>query len=130
METFTSKGGGIGVEILDTPLFPRTCMLAPPPANLMPIFEDGKLKPGTYKVQNLKSQTYLEILEDTKDLCCRPREVLSGQDALVTSTHPTQLSNFRCIHYISQWEFQTSGSGYRIKKASGATRSVKLVVAG
>lgn len=49
----------------------------------MSIFADGKLKPGTYKVQNLCSETYLEVLESSKELCCRPATVLSANDALV-----------------------------------------------
>ncbi|KAF9648181.1 hypothetical protein BDM02DRAFT_2345997 [Thelephora ganbajun] len=47
-------------------------------------------------VQNLASQTYLEILEHSRELCCRPATVLTSQDA--------------------SWEFQPSGSGYSIKK--------------
>ena len=54
-----------------------------PPDDPMSIFVDGKLKPGTYKVQNLASQTYLEVLEPSKELCCRPASVLSPKDALV-----------------------------------------------
>ena len=41
-------------------------MLVSPPDDPMSIFVDGKLKPGTYRVQNLASQTYLEILEHSK----------------------------------------------------------------
>ena len=59
-------------------------MLVPPSDNPVSILEDGKLKPGKYKVQNLTGQTFLEILEDSKELCCRPVTVLSDQDALVT----------------------------------------------
>jgi len=54
-----------------------------PPNDPMSIFVDGKLKPGRYKVQNLASQTYLEILEHSKELCCRPATVLAPKDALV-----------------------------------------------
>ena len=61
-----------------------TMMLVPPSDDPMSIFEDGKLKPGKYRVQNLSGQTFLEILEDSKELCCRPTTVLSAQDALVT----------------------------------------------
>ena len=58
-------------------------MYLPPINDPMSIFVDGKLKPGTYKVQNLASQTYLEILERSKELCCRPATVLTPEDALV-----------------------------------------------
>ena len=36
------------------------------------IFENGKLKPGIYKIQNLRSETYLNIYRHSKELCCRP----------------------------------------------------------
>ena len=58
-------------------------MLVPPSNDPMSMFVNGKLRPGVYKVQNLTGQTYLEILEDTKEVCCRPAAVLSPQDALV-----------------------------------------------
>ena len=60
-------------------------MLVSSPDDPMSIFVNGKLKPGTYKVQNLSGKTYLEILEDSKELCCRPASVLSDRDALVSS---------------------------------------------
>jgi len=50
----------------------------------MSIFEGRKLKPGVYKVQNFRCQTYLDILEGSNDLCCRPATALSPQDALVS----------------------------------------------
>ena len=62
--------------------FPPVMPLSPI-NDVMSIFVDGKLKPGTYKVQNLASQTYLEILEHSKELCCRPATVLTPEDALV-----------------------------------------------
>lgn len=43
------------------------------------IFEDGKLRPGTYKVQNVCSQTYVDIREHSKELCGRPDTVLKGK---------------------------------------------------
>ena len=36
------------------------------------IFEDGKLKPGIYKIQNLYGQTYVDIHEHSREVCCRP----------------------------------------------------------
>ena len=53
------------------------------PDDPMSIFAYGKLKAGTYKVQNLASETYLEILEHSRELCCRPATVLSPEDASV-----------------------------------------------
>ena len=40
------------------------------------IFKDGKLKPGIYKIQNLHSQTYLDVEERSREICCRPATVL------------------------------------------------------
>lgn len=81
----------------------------------MSIFVDGKLKPGTYKVQNLASDTYLEVLEPSKELCCRPATVLAPNDALVIQNTLLTLGRTKLL-ILSQWEFQTSGSGYKIKK--------------
>jgi hypothetical protein len=96
-----------------------TIMSVPPPKDLMSMFVNGTLKPGKYKVQNLTGQTYLEILEDSRELCCRPGTVLSPQDALVCDS-PKHLPNpqeLQTYVMISQWDFQVSGSGYKIKKA-------------
>lgn len=40
------------------------------------IFEGGKLKPGIYKIQNINTETYLDVKGDTRELCCRPAEDL------------------------------------------------------
>ena len=70
-------------------------MLIPPTDDPMSIFVDGKLKSGTYKVQNLASQTYLEVLDHSKELCCRIPTVLTPKDALVIQIHSLP-SNDRC----------------------------------
>jgi len=36
------------------------------------IFKDGKLKPGIYKIQNIFSETFLDIEVYPRELCCRP----------------------------------------------------------
>jgi len=43
------------------------------------IFRDGKLKPGIYKIQNIVSQTYVDIREHTRELCGRPATLLEGR---------------------------------------------------
>ena len=43
------------------------------------IFKDGKLKPGIYKIQNAASNTYVDIREHPKELCCRPATLLEGK---------------------------------------------------
>ncbi|KAF9649748.1 hypothetical protein BDM02DRAFT_1745439 [Thelephora ganbajun] len=41
-------------------------------SNPSSIFEDGKLKPGIYKIQNIQTETYLDIEVHTRRVCCRP----------------------------------------------------------
>lgn len=43
------------------------------------IFQDGKLKPGIYKIQNIVGQTYVDIQEHTRELCGRPATALEGK---------------------------------------------------
>ena len=50
----------------------------------MSIFVDGKPQPGIYKIQNLASKTYLEVLGHSNELCCRPGTVLTPNDAVVS----------------------------------------------
>ena len=40
------------------------------------IFENGKLKPGIYKIQNISSDTYLDIDVPSREVCCRPKKDL------------------------------------------------------
>ena len=47
------------------------------------IFDGGKLKPGIYKVQNLYTQTYMDIHEHSREACCRPATVLEEGRGLV-----------------------------------------------
>ena len=51
------------------------------------IFKDGKLKPGVYKIQNIVSQTYVDIREHTRELCCRPAAVLEGNGLVSPCPH-------------------------------------------
>jgi hypothetical protein len=52
-------------------------------SNSTSIFEDGKLKPGTYKVQNIYARTYLDVVEHSRRLCCRPAQDLEEGDGIV-----------------------------------------------
>ena len=55
----------------------RAVTLAPPimtfnsTDNPSPIFENGKLKPGIYKIQNIYAETYLDIEVHSRELRCR-----------------------------------------------------------
>ena len=52
------------------------------------IFEGGKLKSGIYKVQNLDSETYLDIHQGSKEVCCRPAVNLEDGRGLVCPSLP------------------------------------------
>ena len=41
------------------------------PQGYTSIFEDGILKSGVYKIQNIQSETYIDIEVHTRELCCR-----------------------------------------------------------
>lgn len=53
-----------------------------------PIFEGGKLKSGIYKIQNLFAETYLDIHQHSKQVCCRPARDLEDGRGLVRSYPP------------------------------------------
>lgn len=53
------------------------------------IFYDGKLKPGIYKIQNIKTETYLDIEVDTREVCCRPAKDLGEGRGLVSQYPPS-----------------------------------------
>ena len=47
------------------------------------IFENGRLKSGIYKIQNLLSESYLDVLHHSMQLCCRPAQDLEEGRGLV-----------------------------------------------
>jgi len=53
-------------------------------ADSLSIFEDGKLKPGIYKIQNIVAKTFLDCEEHTREMCCRPANELSEGKGLVS----------------------------------------------
>ncbi|KAF9781773.1 hypothetical protein BJ322DRAFT_1111696 [Thelephora terrestris] len=70
-------------------------MTLPSTTRTSPIFQDGKLKPGIYKIQNLYSETYLDIHRHSKQVCCRPAGDLEEGKGL--------------------WEIKNLGAGYSVK---------------
>jgi len=60
------------------------------------IFKNGKLKPGIYKIQNLFSETYLDIHQHSNKLCCRPARDLEDGKGL--------------------WEIKGFGTGYTVRR--------------
>ena len=47
------------------------------------IFENGKLKPGIYKIQNIQNRTYLDVEVHTREVCGRPTKDLEEGRGLV-----------------------------------------------
>jgi len=43
-----------------------------PTRDRLSIFEDGELKPGIYKIQNIYTDTFLDIHVHSREACCRP----------------------------------------------------------
>jgi len=48
------------------------------------IFRDGKLKSGVYKVQNIYTETFLDIEVHSRGVCCRPANDLGEGRGLVS----------------------------------------------
>ena len=65
---------------------PRTMTLTSADESVS-IFQDGKLRPGIYKIQNVAGQTYVDIHDRTHELCCRPATILE-EKGLVSSSPP------------------------------------------
>ena len=53
------------------------------------IFKDGKLKPGIYKIQNIQTDTYLDVEVPSRDVCCRPASDLGEGRGLVRLYPPS-----------------------------------------
>jgi len=51
------------------------------------IFENGKLKPGIYKIQNLYTEGFVDIHEHSREMCCRPARDLGDGRGMVRQ-HP------------------------------------------
>ena len=66
------------------------------------VFRDGKLKPGIYKIQNIVSQTYVDIREQTRELCGRPAAALGGRGLVRSCPH---LAHIVVILIVSSGKF-------------------------
>jgi len=82
------------------------------PTDSSSIFEDGKLKPGIYKIQNLYSRTYLDILEHSRQMCCRPAQNLEEGNGLV---RPFFWSVVRRSDN-HKWKVMPLGAGYSVQR--------------
>lgn len=79
-----------------------------------PIFQDGKLKPWIYKIQNIYVDTYLDIEVHSRDVCCRPAKDLGAGRGLVRRF----LSPAVRVSDDQKWEIKQSGGGYTVQRVS------------
>ena len=80
------KRGDIRVTLPRAPhvaVLPFPAMTIHSTSNTTSILEDGKLRPGVYKIQNLHSGKYLDIHEYSNAVCCRPAPDLTDGKGLV-----------------------------------------------
>ena len=59
------------------------------------IFHDGKLKPGIYRIQNIVSQTYLDIRNDSKQLQALPGFAPAQSSLIGGPAHPASSESTR-----------------------------------
>lgn len=59
-----------------------------PADNPFSILQDGKLKPGIYKIQSLYNEAYLDIEDRSREAFCRPGRDLSEGRGLVRHYSP------------------------------------------
>lgn len=86
---------------------------------------DGKLKPGIYRIQNLRSEKYLDIHIHSREVCCRAeRELQKGRGLVRLQSPPT----ICCLHISDnrQWEIMPLGIGYAIKMVNFPIRFDRL----
>jgi len=65
------------------------------PPDSLSIFKNGKLKPGIYKIQNIFTETYVDIEVHSRGVCCRPAKDLEEGRGL--------------------WEIKNLGVGYTVQ---------------
>ena len=76
------------------------------------IFKNGKLKAGVYKIKNIHTETYLDIHESSKRVCCRPAKKLGDQGGRV------RLFSWSMVHVPDdqKWEIKPLGAGYSVQR--------------
>ena len=77
------------------------------------IFENGKLRPGIYKIQNIQSETFLDIEIHTREVCCRPAKDL-GEGRGFVGLFPSFLS----VSNDQKWEIKRFGAGCTVQVVS------------
>ena len=80
------------------------------------IFQDGKLKPGIYKIRNVFTGTYIDIEEHSRGMCCRPARDIEEGNGLVRSFRQLTLVVHASDNY--KWEIKPLGTGYSVRRVS------------
>ena len=80
------------------------------------ILQNGKLKAGIYKIQNLRTETYLDIEVHLREVCCRPVKDLGEGRGLV---RPIGISRLLFAPDDKKWEIKCFGAGYTVQVVSG-----------
>ena len=99
--------------------FPR-CGLSLPTMTLhstkdpLSLFQDGKLKPGIYKIKNVLTQTFVDIEEHSRRVCSRPSKDLEEGNGLV-GLIPLPLI---CVSDDHKWEIKPLLAGYTVKRVN------------
>ena len=75
-------------------------------------FKNGQLKPGIYKIQNVYAQTYMDIHDHSKDVCCRPATALAEGRGLVSLFRQLVAG----ISDNQKWEIKPLGAGYSVRR--------------
>jgi len=82
-----------------------------------PILQDGKLRPGIYKIWNVYTETYADIEVHSRSVCCCPTQNLEEGNGLVRSFHRFT------VHASDnhKWEIKSLGAGYSVRRVSEST---------
>ena len=82
--------------------------------NSSSIFEGGILKPGIYKIQNIYTETFLDIEVHSRGVCCRPAKDL-GEGRGIVRCYPSSVG---LVPHDQKWEIKQLGAGYSVQRVS------------
>ena len=108
-----------GLHAVAIPLI--TNMAANSTSDSSSIFKDGKLKPGIYKIKSLSSQTFMDIHEHTRTVCCRPTTLLGEGMGLVC----LMLQSVARVADKLKWEIKPLGAGYSVQRVGVRPPSIR-----
>jgi hypothetical protein len=70
------------------------------------IFENGKIRPGVYKIRNIVSRTFVDTKDHVRELCGRPPTALErgGAQVIPQSTHHTDVTDDQPVGDSPAWQ--------------------------